>query len=352
MYSLLRTGRLLVLPALLVLSLYGCDSLPEPDGETTVAPASSTMPARGRIVVANRASGTISVIDTHTDEVVDTVPMPDGGEPMSVVYVAAQNRVLVGDRANSRVVAFNAQNLGVEGAVATGVGVFHMWADPQGKQLWVVNDIDDVVTVVDPKTLTVIASVPIPGGKPHDVVVGPAGKRAFVSVIADDGTDEVRMFDTATFGLLALTDVGDDPHVSLARQDNNLYVPCQNTDDVFVLDRTTLAVVTTIAVPGAHGAGMARNGKVFYTTNLPGGGTDGLLAIDTATNAVIDAVDTPFAVPHNIALTPNGRKIYITHSGATSDQVSIHSLSGNNPLPTSSTSVTVGLNPFGLAFVP
>lgn len=333
-------------------TLGGCDSLPESASETAVAPASSMMPARGRIVVANRASGTISVIDTHTDEVVDTIPMPGGGEPMYVAYVAAQNRVFVGDRANSRVVAFNAKTLGVEGTVATGAGVFHMWADPQGTQLWVVNDVDNEVTVVDPKTLTVITSVPIPDGKPHDVVVGPFGERAFVSVIADDGTDEVRMFDTATFALLALTDVGDDPHVSLARQDNNLYVPCQNADEVFVLDRTTLAIVTTIAVPGAHGAGMARHGKVFYTTNLPGGGTDGLFAIDTATNTVIDAIDTPFAVPHNIALTPNSRKIYVTHSGGTADKVSIHTLSGHNPLPTSTTSVTVGLNPFGLAYVP
>ena len=34
-------------------------------------------------------------------------------------------------------------------------------------------------------------------------------------------------------------------------------------------------------VPGAHGAAMAGNGKRFYTTNLPGGGTGALYTIKT-----------------------------------------------------------------------
>ena len=62
-------------------------------------------------VIANRVSGTISVISAISDEVVGTYDLPVGDyfpEPMYVVYTAAMNRVFVGDRANNRVVAFNA----------------------------------------------------------------------------------------------------------------------------------------------------------------------------------------------------------------------------------------------------
>ena len=105
--------------------------------------------------------------------------------------------------------------------------------------------------------------------------------------------------------------------------------------------------------PGAHGAGMAGNGKVFYTTNLPGGGMGGLVSIDTKTNEVLGLpVDTPFPVPHNIALTTRGDKIYVTHSGATADKVSIYTASKKEPVPVLLGEITVELNPFGLTFVP
>ena len=147
--------------------------------------------------------------------------------------------------------------------------------------------------------------------------------------------------------------VGKDPHLSLTRRNANLYVPTQNSNAVYVLDRFTLAQVDVLAVPGAHGAGMTFNGKYFYTTNLPGGGTEALFTIDTQTNSVIgDAVDSKYPVPHNIALTQSPGKLYLTHSGGTSDKVTFYDVSYTEPIPAYAGEVTVGLNPFGLAYVP
>ena len=98
---------------------------------------------------------------------------------------------------------------------------------------------------------------------------------------------------------------------------------------------------------------MGFNGRFFYTTNLPGGGTDALFTIDTKSNTVIgDPVDSPYAVPHNIALTLVPDKLYLTHSGATSDKVTFYDVSNRNPIPVFAGEVTVGLNPFGISFVP
>jgi DNA-binding beta-propeller fold protein YncE len=100
---------------------------------------------------------------------------------------------------------------------------------------------------------------------------------------------------------------------------------------------------------------MTANGQTFYTTNFSGGGVDGLFAIDTQTNVVLGAWDTGNPVipgPHNIVLTPNGKKLYLTHSGATANQVSIYGVSKLDATPTLINTVTVGLNPFGLTYVP
>ena len=195
------------------------------------------------------------------------------------------------------------------------------------------------------------------GGKPHDVILDPAnGQFAYVSLIRVAGhADYVVKYSTQNFSEVGRVAVGKDPHLSGTWRNNLLYVPCQNSNVVLVLNRSTLSQVTSIPIPGAHGAGMAVDGTTFYTTNFPGGGTAGLWTIDTSSNTVDGIpVDTPFAGPHNIALTPvwsgnGGRKLYLTHSGATANKVTIYKL--KNDQPVHHKTVTVGFNPFGIAFV-
>ena len=314
----------------------------------------------GNIVVANRNSGSISVINTKTDEVSGTYQLPAGPntpEPMYVVFVKQGHRVLVGDRANNQVVVFNSSNYSVERTIPVGQGVFHMWADPQGRQLWVNNDIDNTTSVINLHGMQVVATIPTPpdlvsmGGKPHDVILGPFGKHAYVTVVGVTGSsDYVVQYSTTTFQEMGRAAVGKDAHVSLTTRNRYLYVPCQNSDAVYVLNRFNMNQVEIISVPGAHGVNITTSGKVLYTTNLPGGGTDGLFAIGTRNNSVIGTSNTPYAVPHNIALTPNSKKLYLTHSGGTSDKVTVYTISNHNPVPQFLKEITVELNPFGLAY--
>jgi YVTN family beta-propeller protein len=335
----------------------------------SLAPASALAGAasQGNIVVANRGSGSISVIDARSGTLSQNVMLPQAEgdnfpEPMYVVYTAVGNQVFVGDRANDRVVSFDADDFSVNGAIPAGEGVFHMWADGQGHQLWVNNDGDKTTTVIDPATHSVLATIPTPadlvaqGGFPHDVILDSGGNHAYITVLGNPGdNDYVVQFSTSTFAETGRAAVGKDPHLSLAPGSRNqtLYVPCQGTNNVYLLNRFTMDVMGTLDVPGAHGAGMAANGRYFYTSNLTGGGTDALFTIDTQTNTVIGApTDAPYAVPHNLALTPVLDKIFLTHSGGTADKVTFYNVSASNPIPVFSGEVTVGLNPFGLSFVP
>ncbi len=324
----------------------------------------------GKMVIANRASGTISVIDAASDRIIGTYALPADAktpEPMYVVY--SSRRVFVGDRANNQIVVFNPRTFVVEATVAAGAGIWHMWADPFDRQLWVNNDIDKTCTVIDPNTLQVLATVPMPadlaaaGGKPHDVILDPLnGQFAYVTLLGITGTaDYLVKFSTQSFQEVGRAAVGKDPHISATKHNNLLYLPCQSSNLLIVLNRETLQHVTSISIPGAHGAGMAQDGATLYTTNLPSSGHDGLWTINTSDNTVIgEAVNTPFATPHNIALTPDrgnffpsragGRKLYLTHSGATASKVTVYKLRGN--IPVFHKEVSVGFNPFGLAFVP
>jgi DNA-binding beta-propeller fold protein YncE len=315
--------------------------------------------ARQDIVVTNRGGASISVINAATHNVTH-YPLPAGNavpEPMYASFIPASRQLHVGDRANNRVVVFNALDYSVLGSIPVGAGVFHQWAEPSRGQLWVNNDVDKTISIINTSTNNVITTVSTPtdlnnlGGKPHDVILDPTGPFAYVTMITVAGqNDYVVKYSTETFLEVDRAPVGKDPHVSLTAANNLLYVPTQNANEVRVLDRGTLDFVTSIPIPNAHGAGMMPDGSRFYTTNIAGGGVNGLVTINTATNAAIDSDSTSFGTPHNIAITSDQTQLFLTHSGATSTAVSIFDLAndGSPDNPGFIDSVNVGLNPWGI----
>ncbi len=302
-----------------------------------------------RVIIANRASGTISVIDSDTDEVLETIALPDSGEPMYAVYNSSQHTVLVGDY-GGKVVAYDAIDFSLVGSADAGEGVFHMWLSPDNQQLWVNNEIDNTISVIDPNNLQNISTFPIPmdlndgGFKPHDVIVDE--QYAYVTFLGPLTEDVVVKYSRNDFSELARALVGLDPHVSLNTTNDYLYVASQGSSEVAVLNRSDLSEVAVLNVPNAHGLGMNNSGSYLYVGNISNGGTEATYTIETSTNTLSGtAVDAPFSVPHNYAVSKDDTKLYITHSGGMNNQVSVYSV---DPTPSLLGSITVENNPFGL----
>ena len=320
----------------------------------------------GQIVVTNRNAGTLSVIDVETDTVAFEIPLPRAEneplpEPMYLVYLSETDEITVGDRANDRLVVYNRSDYSLNTLVPLGEGVFHSWADPDEEQLWTTNDIDNTITVVELPSKQAIATIPLAddliaaGGKVHDVFLDPVTDHAYVSVLNVEGDgDIVVKYSTETFEEVDRALVGDLPHLSATASNDVLYVASESSDLVSILDRDTLDIVDEITVPGAHGVVGTFDRETydfFYTTNLPGGGAGGLLTLDTQTNQLVgEAVDTPFPIPHNLFLSPDSSKLYITHSGATANQVSVYDIASDG-IPSLLDTVEVGLNPYGIVSV-
>ncbi len=313
------------------------------------AGAGATAPT-GAVVVANRGSGDISVIDTTT-LAVSTVALPDeNAEPMYVSHDTRHDRVLVGDRGSSTIVAFDDETYDVVGAVAVGDGVFHQWIDVGREQLWVVGTANATVSVVDTDTLSLVTTFALPsgviadGGVPHDVFV--AGNHAYVSVLGlSGGAGLVIQYSTMDFTETGRIDSGGDPHLFV--RGGKLYVASQDASSISRYQATTLAPLGSQPVPAAHGLFVTDRNEVFVT-NIAGGGTDALWELDGQLAAVTDVADTGPPVPHNLTVDDD-RQLWVTHSGGAADQVSVVGL--ENSGFGDSTTITVGTNPFGLAFV-
>jgi DNA-binding beta-propeller fold protein YncE len=314
-----------------------------------VAPlTAAATPPSGVVVVANRGSGDISVIDTATLAVTN-IDLPGEAEPMYVSHDTRNDRVLVGDRASSTVVVFDDESFAVIGSVAVGAGIFHQWLDADREQLWVVGTTGATVSVVDTTSLELMATFELPadvvdaGGIPHDVFV--SNNNAFVSVVglASDGL--VIQYSTNTLTETGRIATGGDPHLFV--RSNKLYVASQDASTLSRYQATTLKPLGTIAVPAAHGLFVSDRNEVL-ATNIAGAGIDAVWELDTQLTAITAVANTDFAVPHNLAVD-NSRQLWVTHSGGTADQVSVLPLTNDGF--GSPTAVIVGTNPFGLAFV-
>ncbi len=305
-----------------------------------------------RVVTANRASGDISVVDAATNTLIGTFPMPYNGEPMYAVHIPQAKAVFVGDRANNRVVAFDEEDYSVKGFVPAGAGVFHMWAAPNGSQLWVNNDIDNTTTVINPISMKVKGTAETPadlvaaGGKPHDVFFDPQKKFAYVTVLGVSGpNDYVVKYKANTYTEVGRAAVGKDPHLFADDVNGLLYVPCQNSNGIYVIDRASMEVQTVIPFTGAHGIFMPASGSYVYAANIAG---SQLAVFDTGSNTQVGVpVNTPFPVAHNLTINAAEDKLFVTHSGGMANQLSIYTL---DPLPVLETSITVGMNPFGILY--
>lgn len=301
------------------------------------------------VVVANRGSGDISVI--HTSSLRETrIDLPGAAQPMYVNQDRRNGLVLVGDRAASKVVALDQNTFKVRGTVSVGEGVFHQWYDETARQLWVVGDTSQTVSVVDTSKMKVLATIHMPtelvdaGGKPHDVFV--AGDHAFVSMLGlDGGVGAVLQYSTSSFAETGRITVGDDPHLFV--QNGSLYIASQEASKISRHNASTLAYIASETVPTAHGLYVTDLNQVLVT-NIRGGGSDAVNMLDPKLGAVRAQADTPFAVPHNITVDKNWHA-WVTHSGASASHVSAIDFDG--PGFGRVTTIEVGTNPFGLAFV-
>ncbi len=297
------------------------------------------------IVVANRASENVSFIDALDNTVLTTLDIP-GSEPMYAVYVPNRDLIYVGDRANNKVLVIDPSTRTVTNSITVGNGVFHMWAGGNGNQLWVNNDIDFTTSVIDLSDNTVKALVNIPI-KPHDVFVNKAGTMAYVSAFSGDPNivDSVFAYSTSTFQLMGAAGVGKDPHLFHISSRNKLYVPCQS-GTVFVLNGTDLSESTTVAIPNSHGVFAANDEEYVYVANIA---DNQLYSIDPSNDATVGSpTASSDATPHNLVVNEGNNKLFVTHSGAMANTISIYGL--ENGGVTAQTSLTIGTNPFGLAY--
>jgi serine/threonine-protein kinase len=258
-----------------------------------VGPAGIALsPDGSRVVVTNKAVETISVIDTATLQVTDR-GLP--GSPTGIVFGPDGSAYVA--RTGIGGVAVLDPQLRPSRTIPTGR---FPGAVAFGSRLYVANAGDGTITV--PGDATPITVGPQPSG----LAVSPDGRLLYV---ADSGSDDVMVIDTTTLAAVATVPVGRAPAAVVADA-RRAWVAGGN--QITVVDAASRAVVASVGMGGGAVA-LSPDGGHLYVADADAGT---VRIVDTFTLDVGPAVDVG-AGPVAIAAGRDGR-VWVVCRDATS----------------------------------
>jgi YVTN family beta-propeller protein len=292
----------------------------------------------------------VSVIDLRSNTVIETINDPSFNQPYTITINAAGSIAYVTNSSGSTVSLIDTATNEVTGTIGGFDGPSGFVITPQGNRAYVNNYGGPIagsgngitVNVVDLTTNTIIDIITV-GLAPASLAITPDG--AFVYVInyvdGNPGTGTASVIRTSDnivvatipgfsgpFGI-AITPNGKYAYVTNFGSNN--FAPTGST--VSVIDLSTNTISATISV-GTQPSGVAitPNGRFVYVSNYntlylgpnftdltPGQGT--VYIIDACTNRLLCPVIIVGESPANIAISPNGRRAYV--SNYSSNNVSV-----------------------------
>ena len=152
-------------------------------------------------------------------------------------------------------------------------------------RVYVLNSKGDDVTIIDPATMKVAATIKI-GANPHGVVASPDRRTLYISV---EGTDELAALDAATNEIKWRVKVGRAPNeVSVTKDGRKVFVPLRNEAAIDVVDTTTHKVIDRLKAPAwPHNTYVSANGRHLYLGTMEG---SRITIYDTETHKQINEI--------------------------------------------------------------
>jgi len=189
---------------------------------------------------------------------------------------------------------------------------------PDGRRLFVAENLANKVTVVDLATQEVITKIAV-GSYPYDCVVSRDGKRAYVS---NWGAQSVMSIDADSYKVLGEIRSGDHPNnLGLTRDGKTLYVANANSNSVSVIDTEEMKEIEAISTAlhpkspigsTPNAVALSPDEKTLYIANAD---NNNIAVVDVARRArseVEGFIPTGW-YPTSVRVAANGRRIFVAN---------------------------------------
>jgi len=285
-----------------------------------------------QVFVSNEKSGTVTVIDGSTYQVVATIPVgkrprgirasPDG----KTVYIALSGTPIEpppeldahGNPILQKNQATNDDDALPSDKTADGIGL---------------------VDVVQKKLLRKIPA----GSDPEQFVLNADGSRIY---IANEDVGAATVLNAADGKPITFVPVSREPEgVGLSPDEKFFYVTCETAGDVFAIDNKTYKVFAHFTVnPRPRSVAFLPDGSRAF---IPSESVGELNVVDTASQRVVKIITLPKGSrPMTVKISPDGKNIFAT-TGRAGTVVVLDAYTGELK-----NTIAVGKRPWGMAFSP
>jgi len=277
------------------------------------------------LLVANQGDRDLSLIDPAAGKQVATVPVegvtghevaasPDG----KTAYVPIYGDSGVGRPGTDgrEIAVIDLASRKVVHKIDFGHGVRPHCAiyDRNSGMLYVTTELDKSVSIIDPRSLKIVGSVPTGQEQSHMLALSRDGSRGYT---ANVGPGTVSVLDMKARKTVAIIPISKETQrISISRDDNMVFTADQTKPQLAVIDTATNKIKVWVPLPAVgYGTAPTLDGRWLLVT-LPR--SKQVAVVDLKTMKVTRTIDVPGA-PTEILMSPDGMTAFV--SCTTSKQV-------------------------------
>jgi YVTN family beta-propeller protein len=291
------------------------------------------------------------VVTVHASVVTATIPV--GKFPHDPSLSPAGDYVYVANDLDGSVSVINTATNTVIKTITVGGFLGDVAVSPDGSFAYVTSSSFDTLYRVNTQFNFIIGSTALAGSIPGEVAFDPSGAYAYVIRESNGSVAVVKTSNGTVVTTIAGAAQSGPTDVAVRADGKRIYVSNDFANTVSVIDTDPLdvgynTVVASIALERPNGVAVSPDGTRLYVSREFSGAVIGntVWVIDTATNSVIDTVVVG-AKPSALAVSPDGTRVYVANSGG-DDTVSVIDTATDTVIAT----IPVGSIPAGVAVSP
>jgi YVTN family beta-propeller protein len=179
--------------------------------------------------------------------------------------------------------------------------------DPASGMLYVTTELDQTVTIIDPKTLKIVGTVPTGQEQSHMLALSHDGHRGYT---ANVGPGTVSVLDMTGRKTVAVVPISTHiQRISISNDDKLVFTSDQAKPQLAVIDTATNKVKTWVPLPGTgYGTAPTPDGR-WLLVAVPS--TKQVAVVDLAAMKVVRTIDVP-AIPQEVLIRPDGKMAYVS----------------------------------------
>jgi len=276
------------------------------------------------LLVVNQGDTSVSIVDPASEKQIATVAEKTTGvhgheiaasADGSLAFVPIYGSAGVGkpgiDGHNMLVIDLATRSIVEDIDFGHGVRPHFPLLDPVSGMLYVTTELDNSVTVVDPKTRKIVGAIPTGQEQSHMLAISHDGRRGYT---ANVGPGTVSVLDLAGRKTIAVISVsGQVQRVSISTDDKFVFTSDQTKPQLAIIDTATNKVKTWVALPGTgYGTAATLDGR-WLLVAVPS--TNQVAVVDLNSMQVARRIDVA-SKPQEILVRPDGKVAYVSCAGS------------------------------------